>query len=268
MLLIGESLNGSRSSVGRAILSRDGVSIGQLAQEQKSSGADILDLNAGVPGGSESADLPWLAQTVQEAVDLPLMLDSVNAEALMIALPACRVRPIINSLSGEGRRLESLLPLVKHYHCQAVVICLDDRGIPPSPEGRLDIALRVTEQTVRAGLKMSDLYIDPVITAVGTDWRAAKVSLETLHLLKERLPEARTIIGVSNISFGMPRRRLLNATFLAMAMSHGLGAAIFDVRDRSLMATVKSAHLLAGNDPYGRVYLKAYRSGKLDGQFF
>lgn len=263
MLLIGESINGSRASVGRAILNRDAASIGQLAQEQQASGADMLDINAGVAGGSETADLPWLVQTVQEAVALPLVLDSVNAGALEKAILVCKSKPVINSVSGERSRLESILPLAAQYHCQIVIICLDDKGIPGSPEARLEVAIRVAGQAIRVGLKMSDIYIDPVVSAIGTDWQAARIALETLRLLKEKMPDARTVLGASNVSFGMPCRRLLNATFLAMAVSHGLDAAILDVRDRSLMAAVKSARLLSGQDPLGRAYLKAYRSGLL-----
>ena len=265
MLLIGESINGSIASVGKAILSRNADFICQLAREQQTSGADILDINAGVPEGAEATDLPWLVHAVQGVVDLPLMLDSVNTGALDRALSVCRGRPIINSLSGERLRLESVLPLVGRHHCQIVIICLDDKGIPPNPEGRLEVAIKVTEQAIQSGLEMSDIYLDPVILAIGTDWQAAKVSLETLRLLKERLPQARSVLGISNVSFGMPRRRLLNATFLAMAMGHGLDAAILDVRNRSLMAVVRSAGLLAGKDPLGRAYLRAYRNGLLAG---
>lgn len=263
MLLIGESINGSIASVGKAILSRDAGYIQKLAQEQQASGADLLDINGAVPEGSETRDLAWLVQTVQEVTDLPLMLDSINAVALETALSKCRGRPVINSMSGEKNRLESLLPLISRYRSQVVIICLDDNGIPNRPEGRLDIALRVTDLAIRAGLDKSDIYIDPIIQAIGSDWQAAKVSLETLSLIKERMPQARTVLGISNASFGMPVRSLLNATFLAMAMGRGLDAAILDVRDFSLMGVARTARLLSGQDPQGKAYLKAYRSGLL-----
>lgn len=263
MLLIGESINGSVPAVGRAILRRDSAFISRLAQEQKSGGANMLDVNAGVPEGDEVADLPWLARTIQEAVDLPLLLDSINAQAVEATLSSCPGRFLINSISGERHRLDSLLPVAARYHCPAVIICLDDRGIPDNPQGRLEIALQVAQEAAKAGLGQSDFYVDPVVQAVGASWQSARTALDALRLIRERLPQAHTIMGISNVSFAMPHRPLLNATFLAMALGLGLEAALVDVRDRQLMAAVRAARLLAGQDPQCRAYLRAYRDGLL-----
>jgi len=263
MLIIGESINSSVPRVGKAVQKRDGEFIARLAQEQRDAGAHMLDVNAGAAGDSEAEALPWVVQAIQAEVDIPLMLDSTNAEAIEAALAVHKGQAIINSLSGEQNRWQKLLPLVTKYHCGAVVLCMDAKGIPPTAEERLRLAEDLVRRASDTGIQPEDLYLDPLVLSIGADWEAGRVTLEALHLIRQNLPEVHTIYGVSNVSYGLPCRRLLNATFLSMAVARGLDACIVDVRDKATMASIWAANALAGNDAYCSTYLKAYRAGRL-----
>jgi len=263
MIIVGESINSTISQVGEAVKSRDAAYIEGLARAQVDAGAHMLDVNAGVAGTDEVEGMVWLVDIVQKAVDVPLVLDSADPEVIDAALKVHKGRPMINSISGEKQKLDTLLPLIADNGLSVVALCLDDRGIPETPEARLEIAHLMVEQAAAAGIKPEDIYIDPLILSMGTDWQAAKVSLETIRLIRKELPLVRVTGGMSNIGFGMPNRRLLNRIFLTMAMAIGLDAAFIDVRDDKLMTAISAADAILGNDPYCKLYFKAHRAGKL-----
>ena len=249
--------------VGRAIQSRNAAFLAGLARAQKEAGADMLDVHVAGQGHDEAEALPWLVQVVQAEVDIPLMLDSLNVQAIEAALAVHKGHAIINSLSAEKGRWQQFLPLVTKYDCGAVLLCMSETGIPATPEERLSVARKMVERALEAGIKPQDLYLDPLVLSVGADSQAGKVTLETLHLIRENLPEVHTICGGSNVSYGMPCRPLLNATFLSMAVCSGLDTFLVDVRDKAVMAAIWAADALAGNDAYCSTYLRAYRSGGL-----
>jgi len=263
MLVVGESINSTISSVGEAVKARDENYIQELAKAQVDAGAHLLDVNAGVAGSDEVEGLVWLVDVVQKTVDVPLVLDSADPKALEAALKIHRGRPMINSISGEEQKLETLVPLIADNDCSVIALCLDDRGIPETPEDRLEIAQMMVKRASDAGIKPEDIYIDPLILSLGTDWKAAMVSLDTIRRIRRELPEVRITGGMSNVGFGMPNRRLLNRIFLTMAMAIGLDAAVIDVRDDRLMTVVSAANAILGEDPYCKVYFKAHRAGKL-----
>ncbi|MCZ7574536.1 MAG: dihydropteroate synthase [Ardenticatenaceae bacterium] len=263
MLVVGESINSTIRRVGEAINNRDAAFIAELAREQVAAGAAMLDVNAGVADGDEAENLLWAIRTVQEAVDVPLVIDSTAPKAVEAALEVHRGRPVLNSISGEVRKLQSLLPLVAESGCGVILLCLDDRGVPKTAAERCAVAQSLVEQAVSANVALEDLYIDPLVLTVGSDWQAARVALEALHLIRAALPQVRTIAGVSNVSFGMPQRSLLNRTFLAMAVAFGLDTVMVNVRDKALTATLWAANALAGSDTYCSDYLDAYHEGKL-----
>lgn len=263
MLIIGESLNATVAKVGRAIQERDEAFVSSLAQEQRDAGAHMLDVNAAVPGGNEADDLTWLVKTVQAAVDLPLLLDSASSDALGSALAVHKGRPIVNSISGEPKKLEKVLPLVAEHGCGVVVLALNEKGIPATPEARLEVVSTVVRRARDRGVKADDIYVDPLVLTIATDVKAAGVCLATLRLVREKMPDVHTIGGVSNISFGLPGRSLLNCVFLAMAMGLGMDTLFVNVRDKAVMATIWASNALAGADPRCRDYLKAYRAGRL-----
>jgi 5-methyltetrahydrofolate corrinoid/iron sulfur protein methyltransferase len=268
MLIIGETLNAVIPKVGQAVVARDAEAITVLARCQVECGAQMLDMNAGgLAGRDEVEDLVWMIRVVQEAVEIPLVLDSANPEALHAAMNIYRgPRPILSSATAEPKYLERLLPLAVEHDCRLVALCMGERGIPPDPEGRLAVAETLVKRATMAGLKPEDLYLDPLVMTISADHRAGDAALATLCLIRERLPEVHTICGVSNVGFGLPQRRLLNRTFVAMLMALGLEAFMVDVRDQALMATLLAAAALTGRDEWCSAYLKAYRAGKLDGK--
>jgi len=263
VLIIGESINSTVRQVGEAISNRDEQFIVELARRQVVAGAGMLDVNVAVAEGDEAENLVWAARTIQSAVNVPLVLDSRQPDALEAALQVHQGRPIINSISGEERRLRQLLPLVAKHDCGVILLCLDDGGIPKTPPARCEVAKYLVDQMTGAGIDPERLYVDPLIMAVGSDWQAPRVALDTLRRLRDVLPSAHTVAGTSNVSFGMPQRSLLNRTFLAMAIAHGLEAFLVNVEDKAMMATLWAADALMGNDTYCSAYLDAYHAGRL-----
>ncbi len=263
MLIIGEKINGTISKVKEAVQARDEEFIIDLARSQLENGADIIDVNAG-SGDDEIENLVWATQVIQRSLDVPLMLDSGNPDALLAAMEVHQGRPILNSLSAEKWKMDKLLPLVSKNDCGVVALCMDDSGMPSNPEATYNVAGRLVEQLTGAGVKKGDIYIDPLVLTIATEFRAAKNASETIRLILQEHPEVHTIMAISNISFGLPSRRLLNRAFLVAAVTAGLDSFLVDVNDKSLMATVWAANLLSGNDEGCRSYLSAYREGKLE----
>lgn len=263
MLIIGESLNSTRQKVRAAVQNYDVAFIQALAQEQAKGGADMLDVNAAVPGRNEVEDLSWMVQVVQKVVDLPLALDSSNTDALVAAMKVHRGRPMINSLTAEKEKLEKLLPVVVENDCSVIVLCMDDNGIPNDVEGRLKAARAAVIPLLEAGKKPEDIYIDPLVMSISVDPDAARTTLEMIRRVRmSELAGVRITGGLSNVSFGMPGRRLLNRVFLTMAMTVGLDSCIVDVRDQALMSTIYAAMAFL-EEGGSREYLKAFRQERL-----
>ncbi len=263
MLIIGESLNATRQEVKTAVENHDISFVQALAREQIAAGAGMLDVNAAVTGRDETKDLPWMVRAVQEVVALPLVLDSSNIEALVAAMKVHRGRPMINSLTAKRDSVERLLPIVAKEDCSVIVLCMDDDGIPNDAEGRLDAARTVVLPLLEAGKKPEDIYVDPLVMSISVDPNAAKTTLEVISRVSTGEVKGVQITGgLSNVSFGMPGRKLLNRTFLIMAMTFGLNSCIVDVRDKELMSAIYAARAFMENGG-SRDYLKAFRQGKL-----
>jgi 5-methyltetrahydrofolate--homocysteine methyltransferase len=267
MLLMGESINGTRKQVAEAIQNREAAFIENLAREQVDAGAHVLDVNGGVAGGNEVEDLRWLIDVVRGVTDMQLMVDSASPAALAAGVQACVANggkvPFINSISGEQSRIDVVLPLIEKHKCPVIGLCLSDEGIPPTAEDRFAVAKRLFELCTGAGLPAEDLWVDPLVLAVSADQAAAGVTMQTLKLVKERLP-VRTTGGLSNVSFGLPNRPLLNRTFVAMCAGIGIDGAVLDVRNKEMMAAVRAMEALRGEDNYCGNYLKAHRAGLLE----
>jgi len=267
MLLMGESINGTRKQVGEAIAARDAEFIKTLALDQVNAGAELLDVNGGVALGNEVEDLLWLIEVVMGVTDMQLMVDSASPEALDAGVRAIIDKagkaPFINSISGEQSRIDAVLPLIEKYKCPVVGLCLSDEGIPPTAEDRFAVAKKLYDMCTGAGLPAEDLWIDPLVLAVSADPGAPGVTMDTLKLVKEKLP-VRTTGGLSNVSFGLPNRALLNRTFVAMCAGLGLDGLIVDVRNKQMMANIKSIEALRGEDNFCGNYLKAHRAGILE----
>lgn len=264
MKIIGEKINGTRKRVARAIAERDADFIRDLAQKQAEAGSDWLDVNAGTHPNREPDDLIWLIENIQAVVDTPLSLDSANPKALEIAIQAVNKTPMINSISGEPERLTNILPIVAEHGCEVIALCMDDKGIPETAGQRLDVIRKVFEATRQVGVPDEKVYVDPLVMTIATNTQAGSVILETMRAIRAEFPLAHISTGLSNVSFGLPVRSLINRTFLVLALAAGMDAAIIDPNDQELKAALLAADLLLGNDRHCLKYTRAYRAGLLE----
>lgn len=264
MKIIGEKINGTRSRVGRAIAERDAEFIRSLARRQAEAGCDWIDVHAGTAPDREADDLIWLVNLVQQSTDVPLCLDSSNPEALALALDVSQRTPMINSISGEPNRLSGILPLVARYGCPTVALCLDRAGIPRDGASRLDVLRRVLEATRAAGIADDRVYADPLVMTIATSPNSVNVALETMRTIRAEFPDVHLTTGLSNVSFGLPERALINRTFLALAVAAGLDSAIIDPLDTELRSAILATELLLGRDRHCLNYIRAHRAGGLN----
>ncbi len=261
MLIIGERLNSSHRRVAEAIEKRDADFIQKRALAQVEAGADYLDLNTAVFRENETECLKWMVKVVREVTPHPLCLDSASLEVLTAVRPLCGDNAFLNSVTASRDSARAAVPLLKKYPSNVVVLCLDD---PREAErSKIKLAGEAINELISAGIAPGTIYIDPAIRPLGTDPAAGAAALQALEQLRTAYPEVHTLFGVSNISFGLPCRGLLNRAFMSLAMGRGLEAAICDPCDRQMMATITAARLALGQDEYCAGYLKAYRGGKL-----
>lgn len=265
MLIVGEKINTSRKAVKEAVDRKDAAFIRSLARRQHEAGAHYIDVNCGTFVHNEPELLSWLVQEVQDELGgLPLCIDSPNPLAVEAALKVHQGTALLNSISGEKERYEALEPLVVKYGCKIVVLCMDDEfGIPPDAATRFSIASRIIDSLADKGVSHDHIYIDPLIQPISVDSKNGLSSAETIRMVLERYPEVHSICGLSNISFGLPERKLLNQAYMVVCAAYGLDAVILDPEDKKMMALVHAAEALLNRDPYCGNYLKAYRKGVL-----
>ncbi|QDR81535.1 dihydropteroate synthase [Sporomusa termitida] len=263
MLIIGEKLNSSIPSAAAAIEKRDKAFVQKLALEQVAAGADVIDVNAGTFLTQEVELLAWLVETVQEAVEVPLCIDSPNVLALQAALPLARQKPIVNSISAEEARYQSVIPLIKKAKAGVIALVMDDQGIPSTTEERMVIARRLVERLTQDGVQRDDIYLDVMVQPIGTESTSGKVALETVQCIHRELKGVHITCGLSNVSFGLPKRRLLNQAYAIALTANGMDALFIDPLDEKLMALIHSMNALMGSDEFCCDYLAAYREGKL-----
>jgi len=225
------------------------------AKRQTAAGAMMLDVNVGVPGGDEVWLMRHAVREVQKATALPLSIDSISVNAIEAGLKAVVGRPLINSITGDMAKLDILLPIAKKFGAATIALCLDEKGIPTTPEKRLEVAIRILEAAEDIGLGSNDLLFDPLTLTIGSDAESGAVTLETVRLLKSELG-VNTILGLSNISHGMPQRPLINAAFLSMAAEAGLDAVIIDPSSRVVMGFLYAVNILTGKEPKATRILK------------
>jgi cobalamin-dependent methionine synthase I len=265
MIIVAEKINTSRRSIAEAVEKRDTESIARVARDQAEAGAHYIDVNAGTCLDRETDCLSWLVETVQSAVDLPLCLDSPNPTALAQAIKCHKGEPMINSISLEADRFRSLLPVVTSHPCCVVALCMAQTSMPTTVEERVQAASQLIEKLNDAGIALEKIYVDPLIQPVSVDTHMGIAALGAIRRITNDFPGVNTICGLSNVSFGLPERRLINRTFLALSMSCGLSAAILDPTDRQLMDTLVAARMLLGQDDYCQDFIDAYQSGRIVG---
>jgi cobalamin-dependent methionine synthase I len=263
MIIVGERINTSRKGIASLVETRDAKAIVDMAREQKEALATFVDVNCGTLLDAEAESLEWMVRTIQESVETPLSLDSPNPSALRKALAVHKGKALVNSISLEKERFEAILPLLLEYGCSTVALTMDDSGIPETVEERVNIASKLIERLVGSGMAIEDIYLDPLVRPISTGGENGQIVLETIHRIHRNYPGIHTIVGLSNISFGLPGRRLLNRAFLLLAMQAGLDAAILDPLDTMMMSLIKAGQALLGQDEYCLEYITAFREGRL-----
>jgi 5-methyltetrahydrofolate--homocysteine methyltransferase len=261
-VIIGERINPTgRKKVLAALQEGNFDIVRQDAVSQVVAGAHILDVNAGVPGADEPELLVQVLRNVMEVTDVPLCIDTADSEALEAALQfyqAGSARALVNSVNGEARSMEAVLPLVKEHGAAVIGLCMDDDGIPETPEARLAVADKIIEQAGKLGIPTENVVIDPLALTMGSDHNSGRIALETIELIVEKFGVNITM-GASNISFGLPDRKFINATFIAMAIYAGMTCPITNPLDVEVNTAVLAADLSMGRDEYGMRWIKAYR---------
>lgn len=263
MIIVGENINTTRKSVQAAVKNGDVSFIRDLARAQAEAGADYIDVNAGTLGEDEADSLVWLVETVQNEVDTPLCLDSPDPAALEAALESCKSKALLNSITGETDRFESIVPLVKKHGASVVALCMDERGIPEAAAQRVGVARDLCGRLVARGVAPDDIFVDPLVQPVGVSANAAMEVLDAVRAIREQENNIHIIAGVSNVSFGLPARKLLNRAFLVMLMAAGLDAALVDPFDQDLISLLAASEALLNRGEYCARYLAAFRAGKL-----
>jgi 5-methyltetrahydrofolate--homocysteine methyltransferase len=259
--IIGERINPTGRSKFAAQLRADDLSRIEIdVREQIDGGAMMLDVNMGVPLADEADLLSRAVKLIQSLTDLPLCIDSSVVEALDAGLAAYEGKALVNSVTGEQERLAAILPLVKRYGAAVIALPNEEDEIPEDPRKRLEIARKIIDvATGRYGIPIEDIVIDPLAMPVGADSTLVKKTLEAISLIRDEFGVNMTL-GASNVSFGMPDRHTLGATFLPMAMTCGLTSAIMDARTPQIVQSVKAADLLLGNDEWGAKWIAAHRA--------
>lgn len=264
MIIVGELINSSRKGIASAIETRDAEKIQTLARDQAEGGADYIDVNAGTFEDHEGEFLKWLIKQVQEVVDLPCCIDSANPVVIEAALAVHRGPAMINSISLEKGKCEGLLDLIAGTDLRIVALCMSDAGMPRTAEDRVRVADELVNILLKTNLSPDQIFVDPLVQSIATDQTFGMEFLKAVERIMARFEGVHTICGLSNISFGMPLRKNLNRTFMAMAVAKGLDAAILDPTDRPMMAAAMAAETLAGRDRYCMNFINAYREKRLE----
>ena len=256
--IIGERINPTGKKLFKeALLANDMDYILGQAIEQVKGGADILDVNVGLPGIDEKDMMRRAVKAIQGVADVPLQLDSTIPEVLEEALRVYNGKPIVNSVNGEEKSLQTVLPLVKKYGAAVVGLCLDENGIPKTAEGRFNIAKKILDRALSLGIRREDVYIDCLTLTVSAEQEAAMETLNAVERVKKELG-LKTVLGVSNISFGLPDRVKVSSNFLTMALTKGLDLPIINPNTESMTAAVKAYNVLAGYDKNSVEYISRY----------
>ena len=258
--IIGERINPTgRKKFQMQLREGDLSAIEKDVADQIAGGANVLDVNMGVPLTDEPALLGKAITLIQSISDIPICIDSSIIEALQVGLETYQGKALVNSVTGEDDRMELVLPLIKKHGAAIIALPNDETGIPATAAERMIITEKIVRAVEKHGIPLEDLVIDPLAMTVGADPEAVKITLETIYLIREKWGLNMTL-GASNISFGLPYRHALNAAFLPAAMSHGLTSAVMDSRTPLIVESVRAADLLLGLDPWGGNWITRFRA--------
>jgi 5-methyltetrahydrofolate--homocysteine methyltransferase len=260
--IIGEKINPTgRKKLAAALLEGNLDYVKELAANQINAGADLLDVNVGVPGADEVTLLPQVVKMIVEAFDIPICLDSPNPQALAMALPVTPGKPLVNSVNGKKESLETILPLVRERGASVIGLTMDEAGIPKVADERVKIAGKILEAAAKYGIPPEDVIIDPLVLTVGAESLAGEVTLQTIMKVRSEFG-VNINVGASNVSFGLPERDTINAAFLALTMGAGATCAITD--PIKFTRVIRAVDLLRGKDAYAARYVKYCRAHPLE----
>lgn len=259
-VVIGERINPTgRKLLAKEMKNGDYSRVQSDALEQVTAGAQVLDVNAGIPLADEPAILAECIKLIQSITDVPLCIDSSIVAALEAGLEAYEGKPLLNSVTGEEERLEVVLPLVRKYQCAVVAISNDDTGISEDPDVRFDVARKIVERAADHGIPASDIVVDPLVMPIGAINSAGRQVMHIVKRLREEL-KVNTTCGASNLSFGLPNRHGLNSSFISMAIASGMTSAITNPMHADLMQAVRGANVVMGHDPECMQWIQQYRN--------
>jgi 5-methyltetrahydrofolate--homocysteine methyltransferase len=260
VVIIGECINPTRRKKLVSTLEKGNLDyVLELAQNQIDEMADVLDVNVSFPGMDDVHLLPKVVKALNERFDIPLCLDSLDPMAIEAALKVAAGKCLVNSVNGEKKSLEALLPIVKEYNAAVIALAMDENGIPPTADKRLEIAEKLVDKAVAYGIKEEDIIIDPLALAVSTDPEACLVTLSATRMIHDKLGLNITL-GASNISFGLPDREALNAAFVALAIQNGLTCPI--ANPSRITSIIRATDLILGRDEYALRFVEYFQSGR------
>ena len=264
MLIVAERINSSRKSIYQAIEEKNAEFIKEEAINQTNAGAHYIDVNAGLFLSKEADRLAWLIDTVQEATPLPLCIDSANPQVIRHVLPRIEKTVLINSITLERKKYDAVLPLLQERSAKIIALCQGDGKAAHTEREKVDMAEKLISMLSSADIPRENTYIAPLVFPLATDSGSARATLAAMQTIKHRFPDAHLICGLTNVSFGLPHRKLINRSFLTIAMAMGLDSAIIDPTDTKLMASLKAGMLINDRDPFSQKYLEAFRNGLLE----
>ncbi len=262
--VIGERINTSRKLVQAAVADRDADYIINDVKKQQEAGANFIDVNAGARIGHEEADMRWLLDTIQPVCKLPLALDSPDPAILEMAFSMVEKTPMVNSISLEKDRFEAMMPFLEGKECKIIALCMDDAGMPGSSNDILGRAKSLVAELNAIGIPTASIYVDPLVQPISTDSNKGMMVLDAVRAIKAEFPEVHITGGLSNISYGLPQRHIINRTFVTLMMDAGMDSAIIDPLDKKIMASIRTADMLLGHDQFCMEYLKSVRSGAIE----
>lgn len=262
MLIIGELINTSRKLIREAVEKKDGQYIQLIAKTQEEAGATYIDVNCGTFMQTEVSTMEWLVDNVLQATNLPLCIDSPNPLALEAGLKKCvNGKPMINSITDETPRWNSVLPLVKEYNSKIVALCIDNGGMPKTQDDRLRIADSLITKLTAEDVNLDDIYIDPLIKPISAGEKHGVEVLAAIQKIMKSYPGVHTVCGLTNISYSLPARKLLNRTFMLQTMAFGMDSYILDPTNKDMKGALLASQLLLGQDRFARKFIKGFRDG-------
>lgn len=261
MIIIGEKINGSIPSVAEAIAARDGEFIKQRALAQAEAGATYIDCCASVEESKEVETLKWMIGCIQEVTDLPISVDSPSPRVLAEAYKFCKKPGLINSVSMEGDKVDIIFPLIADSKWEVICLLSDDTGIPKTAEDRLRVFEKIMAKAKEYGIAPSRLHIDPLVEMLCTSEDGISLNTKVIGTIRKQYPQIHITAAISNISFNLPARKLINMGFAVLAMNAGLDSAIMDPTNRDLLGLIYATEALLGEDDYCMEYIGAYREG-------